>query len=203
MPKSPDRVQLIKRESAAGGGDAADADDFYLETPLDPTEDAPEVQGFFFQDKAGGQPTDEDVWISRDGDDLKFSDKTVGVEVSLNDLLATASGSGITEVQHKALRDIIHFIDEGPGDGYTSGSYKEIIGQPFPTKITWYESSSKTQKIVEKSITRSGGGATIISPTPITWKLYDTDGITELVTVQDDIAYQGPFEISRLRTIIV
>jgi hypothetical protein len=196
VSKPPDKVQLIKRESAAGGGDAADSDDFYLETPLDPSEDAPEVQGVFFQDQT--DPNDESVYITRNGDDMVFSDKAVATEYTLTDLLATASGSGITENQHKALRDIVHFID-GPGDGFASGAYREIVGQPFPTSVVWYESAAKTQKIIEKTITRP----TLIAPTPITWEMYDSDGTTVLVTVEDEITYDGIYEVSRSRTITV
>jgi hypothetical protein len=196
MPKPPDRVQLVKQESTAGGGDAADIDELYLESPLDPTEDAPEVQGVFFQDTV--DPNDEEVYVTRSGDDMVFTDKTVGIEVSLTDLLATASGSGITELQHKALRDVIHFID-GPGDGFASGAYRETVGGPFPTSVTWYESNTKADKIIEQTIARPSKAA----PTPITWKMYDTDGSTVLVTVQDDITYTGVFETSRTRTITV
>lgn len=200
MSKPPDRVQLIKQESAAGGGDNADVDDFYVDSPLDPKEDAPEVQGVFFQDIS--DPTDEDVYITRNGDDMIFSDKTVGIEVSLTDLLATVSGSGITAYQHKALRDIIHFIDDGPGDGFASGAVKEILpmGNPFPTSMIWYESSAQTQKIVSKEISYP---TTKAKPTPITWKMYDNDGVTVLVTVIDNIVYSGSFEHLRTRTIIV
>ena len=196
MSKPPDRVQLVRQESTAKGGDDADVDDFYVDGPLDPTEDAPEVQGVFFQDIA--DPLDEEVYITRNSDDMIFTDKTVGIEVSLTDLLATASGSGITELQHKALRDVIHFID-GPGDGFASGAYRETVGGPFPTSVTWYESNTKVDKIIEKTITRP----TLAAPTPITWKMYGTDGSTVLVTVQDDIAYTGVFETSRTRTITV
>lgn len=113
------------------------------------------------------------------------------------------TGGGISIAQHKALRDIIHFIDDGPGDGFASGAYKETLpaGDPFPTSIIWWESSSKLKKIVEKTIERVAGPATNVAPTPVVWKLYDTDGTTVLVTVSDAIAYSGVFETSRTRTI--
>jgi len=201
MPKPPDKVQLIKQESSVGGGDSLDNDAFFTEAPLQPWEDAPEVQGLFFQPTNSGI-NDEDVYIGRDDDDMVFSDKTVGVEVTLTDLLATVSGSGITESQHKALRDIIHFIDGGPGDGFASGAYREIlpVGSPFPTSVTWYESAAKTDKIVSKDISYP---TTKVKPTPVVWRMYDNDGSTVLVTVQDDVTYSGAFEHYRLRTIIV
>lgn len=111
------------------------------------------------------------------------------------------TGGGLTENAHKTLRQLIHFIDDGPAEGFTSGAYKEVIGGAFPTSIIWWESSSKLKKIVEKTITRSGGSATLIAPTPIVWQIYDTDGSTVLATVSDAITYSGAFEVSRTRTI--
>ena len=105
--------------------------------------------------------------------------------------------------RHRVLRHLIHFIDEGPAGGFLSGAYKEVLpaADPFPTSVIWWESSSKLKKIVEKTITRSGGAATNVTPTPIVWKMYDTDGATVLCTVTDAITYSGVFETSRERTI--
>ena len=96
-----------------------------------------------------------------------------------------------------------HFIDEGPGYGFATGAYKETLpsGDMFPTSVVWWESNLKTKKIVEKTITRSGGGATNIRPTPIVWNIYDTDGVTILHSVSDSISYNGVVELSRTRTI--
>ena len=44
-----------------------------------------------------------------------------------------SAGSGITAAQHKVLRDLIHFIDDGPADGYASGAYRETEAVVFPT----------------------------------------------------------------------
>ena len=104
----------------------------------------------------------------------------------------------INEEEHKILRHLIHFIDDGPGGGFASGAYKEILpaGSPFPTAHTWYESAAKTQKIVELLITYSGA-----FPTTEVWQMYDDDGSTVLVTVTDTITYHGVFETSRTRVI--
>jgi len=108
-----------------------------------------------------------------------------------------SGGGGITEAQHEALRDLIHFISEGPAEGFSSGAFKEVLGGFFPTTIIWWESSAKLQKIVEKTITRP----TLIKPTPIVWQMYATDGTTVLATVTDVITYSGIREVSRTRTI--
>lgn len=109
-------------------------------------------------------------------------------------------GSGLTEAQHRALRQLIHFIDEGPADGFASGAYKETLpaGNPFPASIIWWTSAAKTAKIVEKTITRNSNK----TPSQIQWKMYDVDGTTVLVTVTDAITYaNNVFETSRTRTI--
>lgn len=107
-------------------------------------------------------------------------------------------GSGLSEAQHKVLRQLIHFIDEGPAEGFTSGAYKETLPSAdiFPTSVIWWESSSKLKKIVEKTITWTG-----VNATTIVWKVYDTDGSTVLATVTDAISYSGIFETTRTRTI--
>jgi hypothetical protein len=117
----------------------------------------------------------------------------------VNGLEASGSGGGITPQQHKTLRDLIHFIDEGPGDGFASGAFREALplGNPFPTSITWYLDVGKTQKLVEKFITYVNNAF----PSVITWRMYDTDGTTVIHTVTDSITYSSAFESTRTRTI--
>jgi len=110
-----------------------------------------------------------------------------------------AGGSGITAEQHKTLRQLIHFIDDGPAEGFTSGAYKETTPSgPFPTLEVWWESSAKLKKITQLATTWTGA---FISQEQ--WKVYDTDGSTCLATVTDAITYSGVFESSRTRTITV
>lgn len=107
-----------------------------------------------------------------------------------------AAGTGISENQHKTLRQLIHFIDNGPAEGFVSGAYRETTGTVFPTAIIWYDSSGPSKKkIVSKETIWSGP-----FPTTITWKVYDASE-TLLATVSDSITYSGPFETSRTRTI--
>jgi len=117
-----------------------------------------------------------------------------GVETGL-------SGSGITEVQHKTLRQLIHLADGGgPFEGFTSGAYLETLpsANPFPTSFIWWEDNTKTKKIVEETVTYNSN-KTIATDA---WKVYDTDGTTVLATVTDTISYSGVFETSRTRTIV-
>lgn len=192
-----DRVQVLKRESAELGGNAADEQ--LWDAPIEPQEDAIEAAGIYLQDLAN---RDEVVLIARSGDDMTFKDVSNPSGKTLTEL--SASSSGVTETIHKTLRQLIHFIDNGPAEGFASGAYKETLpaGDPFPTSVIWYDDGTKAKKIVEKLITRSGGGATNVAPTPIVWKMYDTDGSTVLATITDAITYiNNVFESSRTRTI--
>jgi hypothetical protein len=106
------------------------------------------------------------------------------------------SGTGLSEAAHRALRQLIHFIDNGPTNGFPSGAYRENVGGVFPTSITWYDDNTKVKKIVEKTLAYTGA-----FPTTIQWKMYDTDGSTVLATVTDAITYSGAYETDRTRTI--
>lgn len=157
--------------------------------------------------------------VSSNIDLLQFSDKqrnflfqfgfTEGVQVGWDELdgyvqgqIGSGGGGGITEAQHKTLRDLIHFVDNGPGDGFASGAFRETlpIGNPFPSSVIWYLDVAKTKKLVEKFISYNANK----SPHTIQWNMYDYDGITLIHTVIDTFTYSGPtvFEASRTRTII-
>ena len=112
---------------------------------------------------------------------------------------SSGGSTGITEATHNALRTLIHFIDDGPAEGFVSGAFKEILPSgPFPTSYIWWESVAKINKILELSIIRDSRK----NPISEEWKMYDTDGVTILTTVTDTILYSGPFETSRTRTIV-
>ena len=104
------------------------------------------------------------------------------------------SGSGMSEAQHKALLQLIHFIDEGPAEGFATGATKTVTGTVFPTQILWRRADAT--KLVEKNITWTGA-----KPTAVEWKMYAADGSTVLATVTDTISYSGVFETSRTRAI--
>jgi hypothetical protein len=105
----------------------------------------------------------------------------------------------INPAEHETLRQLIHFIDEGPADGFVSGAYKVISppGIMFPTSVIWYVDDTMAKKIVEQDIVWSN-----IVPTTITWKVYNTDGVTIAHTVSDNITYENfIFETTRTRSI--
>lgn len=108
------------------------------------------------------------------------------------------SGSGINATEHASLRQLIHLADgDGPFEEFLSGAFREVTGGVFPTSIIWWESAAKTDKIIEKTITRNPNK----TPATIEWKSYDTDGSTVLATVTDTITYSGVTELSRTRAI--
>lgn len=106
----------------------------------------------------------------------------------------SAAGSGVTDEQHKTLLQLIHFVDEGPAEGFTTGATKTTTGTVFPTQELWRRADAT--KLVEKNITWTGP-----VPTTIQWKVYAPDGTTVLATVTDTITYTGVFEASRTRAI--
>lgn len=140
------------------------------------------------KDNPAGDPTEEGA-VRKVGGSFRMRD-------ALGVFNPRTGGTGLTEEEHKILRQLIHFIDDGPAEGFTSGAYRETTGTVFPTAIVWWESSAKLKKIVEKLTTWSGP-----FPTTIVWKVYATDGVTVLATVTDTITWSGPFESSRTRTI--
>lgn len=89
---------------------------------------------------------------------------------------------------HASVRQLIHFINDGPAEGYATGPYREALpaGSPFPTSITWWTSATKLHKIVEKTITR----ATNKFPTSISWMMYDSGDVVT-VTVTDTYDYSS------------
>ena len=129
-------------------------------------------------------------------DTIKYSGLFEASRLRAITIVIPIPATSFSEAQHAALRQLIHFIDQGPAEEFTSGAYKEVTGGAFPTSIIWYDSNGVgKKKIVEKLITWVG---TIAST--IVWKVYDPSE-TLLATVTDTITYSGPFESNRLRAI--
>lgn len=121
---------------------------------------------------------------------------TKGLEIDLDNL----TNDVITYfTSNSSLNNLINFIDDGPID-LLNDSYKEIIGQPFPTQITWYTNINKTHKIIEKIINRVEDCQPQVSS--IVWNSYQSDGSTILHSIKDTISYSNNFESTRNREII-
>lgn len=186
MPAPTDRVQLHKQESAADGGDAADSDEFLVTLPLEPNEDAPEVQGLFLQPPAPSTAKDEDVYLTRDAaGNMVFRDAVDATERTISDFLT--GGSGITESEHRDLDQLVHNIAED--------SFDEVLRTGFLVSdiITWTD-AGKTQKIREQNIIYTG-----FNPTQITYTQYDAAGVAVEIVVET-ISYTGFLVDSITRT---
>lgn len=83
-----DRVQVLKRETGALGGDPADEAPW--PEPIEPQEDAMEAAGVYVQDVSN---RDETTLISRSGNDMLFKDGNNPSDVTLTQLLATGGGA--------------------------------------------------------------------------------------------------------------
>jgi hypothetical protein len=179
-----DRIKPLKLEDPADGGDDLDL----FPTSLNPNEDYLDCRGITLQSDSSD---DDTVGITRDAaGKLAFKDTAHPTGIKLEDVGETAN--------HPILRQLIHFIGEGPAEGFATGAYREVTGTAFPTAIVWWESASKLKKIVEQTISWTG-----VNPTTVVWKIYDTDGVSVLATVTDSVSYTGPFETARTRAIVV
>jgi hypothetical protein len=193
------RIQVIKQESAALGGDPAD--DFPFDSPIEPQEDAVETAGVYLQDSSN---RDEEVLVTRSGDNMMFYDVTVGSGVSLLQLLeGESAGTGMTPNQHKSLRQLIHFTDtNSPGDGFGAGPYQSEVNYQttvFPSDETWYTTTAKTAKICRWEATYNPNRTFATE----TWKVYQTNGTDVAAQADDVITYDGIKETGRERTITV
>lgn len=83
MAAPTDRVQVLKQESAAGGGDEADRDPFNVWETINETEDGISAAGVFVQE-VGGTP-DEAAAIYRESGDMTFKDEN-NAPVTLTEL---------------------------------------------------------------------------------------------------------------------
>jgi hypothetical protein len=131
---------------------------------------------------------------------------TTGVQVGFDqldgyvqNLITQGGGGGLTPDEHETLRQLIHFIDEGPGHGFAATAYKIVLptGNPFPTSMTWYLDAGLTIKLVDKLITYNA----MKFPIVLEWRMYDTDGVTIIHTVTDTITYSSAFESTRTRMV--
>jgi len=143
----------------------------------------------------------EGVFFEKQGVDLVFRSLSGSGAVSV--LSASGgtiqiSSSAITASQHRRLKQLIHFIDDGPAVGFGSSAYRETTpsGSVFPTNVTW-KTSITGSKIVEEIVTYNPN-RTIATDQ---WKIYDSDGMTVLEQITDTISYQGVIELNRTRSI--
>lgn len=160
-----DRVQVIKQESAALGGD--DADSMPFPTPINPQEDAIEAAGFFGQ---SANHRDETHLIRRHDD---------GGWV-LKDVRSPTESALVSETYHTALDSLVHDLAET--------SYVEFTrdGNGLVTDAITWASAAKLVKVREVNVTRTSGVVT-----QVVEKHYNTAGTVALQTLTSVIARSG------------
>jgi ribonuclease BN (tRNA processing enzyme) len=106
----PERVQVIKQESTALGGDDTD-DGPELNYPINPFEDVIEAAAYELQEP-DGTVRDNTVMISRASGEMTFKDQAVATPVTLSDLL---EGSSL-EYNRQVLETDGKLVYVGDGD---------------------------------------------------------------------------------------
>jgi hypothetical protein len=121
--------------------------------------------------------------------------------------VVSASATGPTETTYTLERGLVEEDRKlilladlgGPFESY-DGAYREFgfINNVFVTSSIWYTDNTKSSKIIEKLIDYNQNK----SINQVTYIVYEQDGITPKTTVVDSVVNQGPFEISRTRSIL-
>ncbi len=171
MAIGPDRVQPAVYEDASKGGDAADAGLFGNSNPINPTEDAIEHCGEYFNE-VGVQ--DQTVFLYRDGGVIYGVDNVNTTPVPF----LQSAGGGITEPQHEALDTLAHDLVE---DSFQDHTY---VGGRLTNTTIWTD-SGMTTKIREYQLTYTGSRVTTYVEIQ-----YDGAGV-ELYRLTDTITYSG------------
>lgn len=118
-----DRVQVVKRESAALGGSAVD--DLPFDAPIAPQQDAIECAGVYLQDAAN---RDQNVYVDRSGADLRFRDQNVTTPITLS---RVRGQSVFAEIAADATFTSATFVDVLTAAITTLGSTKLVINSSF------------------------------------------------------------------------
>ena len=159
-------------------------------TELNPLQDAVISAGVYLCGPSTAS-ADKTVLLDRSGASLRLADQVTSHV--LGELVSSTAGQ---VGSHQSLLDVIHFLPEGPGDGWASGSYQVLaMNGPLLASDTWYTDSSQSKKIVATAYTYSG-------PLCVQAKLtlYATDGVTLVRTVTDVFSYAGPSRTGSTRT---
>lgn len=181
-----DSVRPLKLEApGAEGGTQLDLGP----TEINPLQDAAIVAGVYVCGPSVAA-ADKAVLLDRTANSLRLTDGTTSHV--LGELVTSTTGQ---VGSHNALLDIIHFLADGPGDGWASGAVGvDTYSGPLRTGTTWYADDTLAKKIVAMAWTYAG-------PLVATQKttLYAADGISVTRTVTDTFSYNGPLRAQRSR----
>lgn len=181
-----DAVRPLCLESPSSGGSQLDTSP----TEVDPTQDAITAAGLFVNGPTIKGAVDKTVLVDRINGSLRFTDQAVSRV--LGELVSASAGQ---TTSHAGLFDIIHFLTDGPGDGWPSGVYcQEQYNGLLLTRATWYTSSAMTTPIVQRTYTYNG---LLVATDTVT--LYSAAG-TAVRVCQDVYSYAGIQRTGRTRT---
>lgn len=181
-----DIVRPLKFEAKSRGGTQNDTD----ATELNPLQDALAVSGIALQDTTG-TTLDQAVLIDRLSARLRLADSTTSR--LLSELVCTPTGQ---QGSHNALLDVIHFLADGPGDGFAKGACAiDTYNGPLLLNTVWFTDETQAKRIVAVAWTYTGP---LIATEKMT--LYAADGTTVVRTVTDTYSYNGPLRSKRVRT---
>jgi len=169
MAAPTDRVQVLKQESAAGGGDPADADPFLGYERINETEDAVSAAGVFLQIQGG--TADEAAGLWREGDNIKAFDPAHPTPINLLDAAGTNVGA-----------DLDFLLENDPPEPNVDYAITRSAGQV--TLEEWTRNGANLLKSI--AYTRTGG----VVDTIVT-KVFDTDGTTVLAQTTETFTRSG------------
>lgn len=183
-----DRVRPLGLECPQEGGTQT----YGAPTELNPNQDGVDCNALFLQSTSSADGT---VYINRASTGtITFTDPTVGSK-ALNRLVSNS----ISDTQsHQALLDIVHFLEDGPGDGWASGAVCVRIGTaPNAGGWVWYTSTALSARIIDMTINYATNS---ILPSTKVWRLYAANGTTVIRTLTDTYTWTGPILTQRQRS---
>jgi len=170
----PERVQVMKQESTALGGDDADSGPG-LTYPIDPFEDVIEAAGYEVQEP-DGSVRDNVVMISRSSSKMTFKDTENPTPVTLTDLLVGSGGLTYTEF----------LLDSEPTKetGATDCTYTPTYATGKITKEEWFRNDATLIKSIDYTYA-SGKVSTEVR------KVFAANGTAILAQVTWSYSYTG------------
>jgi hypothetical protein len=182
----PERVQVVKQESTALGGDDNDGGPG-LNYPINPFEDVIEAAAYELQEP-DGTVRDNDVMVSRSSGKMTFKDRENPTAVDLSDLLASSSGIDYTEF----------LLDNEPTaeTGATDCSYTVTRTTGHVTKEEWKRNDTTLIKSIDYTWVTgqlttevrkvfAANGTTILAQ--VTWTYSYAGGLFTSATMTRDV----------------
>ena len=144
-----DRVQVVKRESAALGGNAAD--DLPFDAPLAPQQDAIECAGVYLQDASN---RDQNVYVDRSGPDLRLRDQNGTTPVTLSQVRGQTV---FAEISADTSITSATFVDVLSASVTTLGGTKLIVTASFAISNTGANTTHHFRIVVDGVAKRGAG----------------------------------------------